>query len=56
MNASGLRETTCGTGMTVREGQSVAALPGSSDIDLFRYCESIVDVDAEISHGALFAR
>ena len=27
--------------------------PGTSDIDLFSYGESIVDLDAKIAHGAL---
>ena len=30
----------------------MSALPLSSDVDLFRYCESIVYLDAEISNGA----
>jgi hypothetical protein len=30
----------------------MSALPLSSDVDLFRYCEGIVDLDAEISNGA----
>jgi hypothetical protein len=32
-------------------GQSMSAL-GISDIDLFSYCEGIIDLDAEISDGA----
>ena len=34
-------------------GQGVSALPLSSDVNLFRYCDSIIDLDAEISDGAL---
>jgi hypothetical protein len=41
-----------GTKRTRRVGQSMSALPCSSDVDLFRNCESIVDLDAEISNGA----
>ena len=33
-------------------GQSTPALPGISDVNLFRYQERIVDLDAEISHRA----
>jgi len=33
-------------------GQSVSALPGNSDINLFRYRKCIVDLDAEIPDRA----
>ena len=36
-------------------GQSMSAL-GISDIDLFSYCEGIIDLDAEISDGAFNLR
>jgi hypothetical protein len=31
---------------TFVKGQSVSALPHDSDINLFRYCERVVDLDA----------
>jgi hypothetical protein len=33
-------------------GQSMSALPGYSDINLFRYRERVIDFDAEISDRA----
>jgi hypothetical protein len=33
-------------------GQSKSALPGTSDIGLFSYCESIVRFATEVSSGA----
>jgi hypothetical protein len=33
-------------------GQSTPALPGISNVNLFRYRKLIVDLDAEISHSA----
>ena len=33
-------------------GQSMSALPGHSDINLFRYCQSIIYFDAEIPDRA----
>jgi hypothetical protein len=42
-----------GTSRMPREGQSYSALPGSSDINLFSYGESVVDLNAEIAHRAL---
>jgi hypothetical protein len=40
----------------VRAAQSVSALPPKSDVDLFCYRERVVDLDAEISNGALDLR
>ena len=37
----------------MRAAQSASALPPKSDVDLFRYRERVVDLDAEISNGAL---
>jgi hypothetical protein len=34
-------------------GRACPLCPGKSDLDLFRYGESVVDFDAEITHGAL---
>jgi hypothetical protein len=34
-------------------GQSISALPSTSNIDLLRYGESVVHIDAEIPHSAL---
>lgn len=33
-------------------GQSMSALPGISDVDLFRYRQGIIHLDAEVSDGA----
>ena len=41
-----------GTNRLLEVGQSMSALPGMSDINLFRYCEGIIYLDAEISHRA----
>ena len=41
-----------GTNRTVEVGQSMSALPGISDIYLFRYCQGIIRLDTEISNGA----
>ena len=35
-------------------GQSISALPSTSNIDLLRYGESVVHIDAEIPHSALY--
>ena len=35
------------------KGQSMAALPGTSDIDLFGYSKRVVDFDTEVAHRAL---
>ena len=35
-------------------GQSISALPCSSNVDLLRYGEGIVHIDAEILNGALY--
>ena len=42
-----------GTHLPVLRGQSVSALPQFSDLDLFGNRKGIVDLDAEVSHGAL---
>ena len=34
-------------------GRAGQLCPGSSDVDLPRYSESVVDLNAEITHGAL---
>jgi hypothetical protein len=46
------RITAVGTNRLLEVGQSTSALPGYSDINLFRDCEGIIYLDAEISHGA----
>jgi hypothetical protein len=33
-------------------GQSMSALPGNSDINLFCYGQGVIDLDAEVSDGA----
>jgi hypothetical protein len=35
-----------------RLGRACPLCPGTSDINLFRYCQSIIHLDAEISHRA----
>jgi hypothetical protein len=35
-------------------GQSISALPCTSNVDLLRYREGIVYIDAEIPHSALY--
>jgi hypothetical protein len=37
----------------VREGRAVPLCPGRSDVDLFGYGESVVDLNSEIPHRAL---
>jgi len=37
-------------------GRAGQLCPGSSDVDLPRYSESVVDLNAEIAHGALDLR
>ena len=37
--------------MDAPSGAEHVCLPGSSDVDLFRSCDSIVDLDAEVSNG-----
>src|SRR6266480_836082 len=34
-------------------GRAIPLCPGKSDVDLFGYCESIVDFNAQIAHRAL---
>jgi hypothetical protein len=41
-----------GTKLPKLVGQSMSALPGNSDIDLFRYGQGVIDLDAEVSDGA----
>jgi hypothetical protein len=40
--------TAVGTKPRLEAGRSMSALPGTSDINLFRYCECVIDFDAEI--------
>jgi hypothetical protein len=35
-----------------RTGRARPLCPGISDVNLFRYCEGVIYLDAEISHGA----
>src|SRR3954471_17843991 len=35
-----------GTKRRLEGGQSMSALPGYSDINLFRYCKGVIDLDA----------
>jgi hypothetical protein len=37
---------------TVRVGQSLSALPGISDVNLFRNCQGVIDLNAEIPDRA----
>jgi hypothetical protein len=45
-------ESGCGTKLPKLAGQSMSALPGNSDIDLFRYGQGVINLDAEVSGGA----
>ena len=42
-----------GTKQTSFDGQSMSALPGYSDINLFSYRQGIIDLDTEVMKGAL---
>jgi hypothetical protein len=44
--------TAVGTNRLLEGGQSMSALPSISDINLFRYCQGVIDLDAEISDRA----
>src|SRR5262245_14500619 len=35
-------------------GRACPLCPGNSDVNLFRYGEGVVDLDAEIAHGACY--
>jgi hypothetical protein len=41
-----------GSNRLLEVGRSMSALPDISDINLFRYCEGIINLDAEISDRA----
>lgn len=45
--------STHGPKPAVRATQSPSALPPKSDVDLFRYREGVIHLDAEISDGTL---
>jgi hypothetical protein len=45
-----------GTRAKLKEGKAVRLCPCSSDVNLFRYGEGIIDFDAEIPDGALDLR
>jgi hypothetical protein len=47
-----LLATGCGTKLPKLVGQSISALPGNSDINLFCYGQGVIDLDAEVSDGA----
>jgi hypothetical protein len=47
-----VHESGCGTKLPKLVGQSMSALPGNSDIDLFRYGQGVINLDAEVSGGA----
>ena len=47
-----MHESGCGTKLPKLVGQSMSALPGNSDIDLFRYGQGVINLDAEVSDGA----
>ncbi len=42
-----------GTKLPFEVGQSMSALPRTSDVDLFRYSDCIVNLDPEVPDGAL---
>ena len=43
----------CGTQRLLGGGKASRLCPGSSDVDLFGYGESVVDLNAEVAHRAL---
>ena len=45
-------KTAVGTKLPKLVGQSMSALPGNSDINLFCYGQGVIDLDAEVSDGA----
>ena len=51
-NCAALRSAAIGTKLPKLVGQSMSALPGNSDIDLFCYGQGVIDLDAEVSDGA----
>ena len=36
-----------------REGRACPLCPGISDVNLFRYCQGVINFDAEVSDSAL---
>jgi hypothetical protein len=40
----------------VKLGRALPLCPGTSDVDLFSYCQGIVDLDAKVTHGAFDLR
>ena len=42
-----------GTNQLTVGGQSMSALPSTSDVNLLRYRERVIDLNAQISDGAL---
>jgi hypothetical protein len=42
-----------GPNLTIPTGRAFPLCPGSSDINLFRYCQRVIDLDAEIADRAL---
>jgi len=45
-------ESVRGTNRLLEAGQSMSALPGHFRINLFRYCQGVIDLDAEIPDRA----
>jgi hypothetical protein len=45
--------TDVGHSISLSDGQSIFALPCTSDVDLFGYRDSVIDLDTQVSHGAL---
>ena len=43
-----------GTKLPKLVGQSMSALPGNSDINLFCYGQGVIDLDAEVSDGLVW--
>jgi hypothetical protein len=46
-----MHESGSGTNRLAAGGQSMSALPGNSDVDLFCYCQRIIDLNPEIPDG-----
>jgi hypothetical protein len=45
--------TVVGTNQRLGAGRACPLCPGISDINLFRYCQGVIDLDAEIPDCAL---
>ena len=52
MPFAAMHESLVGTKRQLAPGRACPLCPGISDINLFRYCQSVIDFDAEIADRA----